>query len=72
MAKRYDNDFDAEGFVENFRAKEYPPPSETGKSEDSDITKSQTVSGIRNYEMRNAKQSRIVRQKRSSDSKKIY
>lgn len=24
MAKRYDNDFDAEGFVENFRAKDYP------------------------------------------------
>lgn len=32
MAKRYDNDFDAEGFVENFRAKEYPaaPSKATG------------------------------------------
>lgn len=29
MAKRYDNDFDAEGFVENFRAKEYPASPST-------------------------------------------
>ncbi len=59
MAKRYDNDFDAEGFVENFRAKEYPPtPSETGKSEDSDITKSQTVSEDKKLRNRNAKQSK--------------
>ncbi len=37
MAKRYDNDFDAEGFVENFRAKEYPAPSQDGnKQQDSD------------------------------------
>lgn len=59
MAKRYDNDFDAEGFVENFRAKEYPPtPSETGKSEDSDITKSQTVSEDKKLRNRNAKPSK--------------
>lgn len=33
MAKRYDNDFDAEGFVENFRAKEYPPTSPAASDE---------------------------------------
>ena len=55
MAKRYDNDFDAEGFVENFRAKEYPPtPSETGKSGDSDITKVPTVSDERKPRNRKA------------------
>ena len=31
MAKRYDNDFDAEGFVENFRAKDEPPAPRTLK-----------------------------------------
>lgn len=30
MAKRYDNDFDAEGFVENFRAKDYPATPSAG------------------------------------------
>lgn len=55
MAKRYDNDFDAEGFVENFRAKEYPPtPSETGKFGDSDITKAPTVSDERKPRNRKA------------------
>lgn len=38
MAKRYDNDFDAEGFVENFRAKDYPAtpsgPKTPGKDDD--------------------------------------
>lgn len=38
MAKRYDNDFDAEGFVENFRAKDYPStpsgPKTSGKDDD--------------------------------------
>lgn len=35
MAKRYDNDFDAEAFVENFRAKEAPPSSPRNITEES-------------------------------------
>lgn len=39
MAKRYDNDFDAEGFVENFRAKDYPaaPSGQKTPGEDKDM-----------------------------------
>lgn len=39
MAKRYDNDFDAEGFVENFRAKDYPtaPSGPIASGEDKDM-----------------------------------
>ena len=35
MAKRYDNDFDADAFVENFRAKEAPPSSPQNNTEES-------------------------------------
>lgn len=35
MAKRYDNDFDADAFVENFRAKEAPPSSPRNNTEES-------------------------------------
>lgn len=35
MAKRYDNDFDADAFVENFRAKEVPPSSPRNNTEES-------------------------------------
>lgn len=39
MAKRYDNDFDAEGFVENFRAKDYPatPSGSKTPGKDDDV-----------------------------------
>lgn len=44
MAKRYDNDFDAEGFVENFRAKEYPAaPQEENMQQDSDTAQAPAV-----------------------------
>lgn len=44
MAKRYDNDFDAEGFVENFRAKEYPAaPQEENMLQDSDTAQAPAV-----------------------------
>lgn len=44
MAKRYDNDFDAEGFVENFRAKEYPAASPNmDKPQDSDTAQTSPV-----------------------------
>lgn len=33
MSIKYDNDFDAEGFVENFRAEDVPPAPLTDKSE---------------------------------------
>ena len=59
MAKRYDNDFDAEGFVENFRAKEYPPaPSESGRPENSDTTKAPSVSDERKPRNRRAETSK--------------
>lgn len=35
MAKRYDNDFYAEAFVENFRAKEAPPSPPRNNTEES-------------------------------------
>lgn len=44
MAKRYDNDFDAEGFVENFRAKEYPAaPQVENMQQDSDTAQAPAV-----------------------------
>ena len=33
MAKRYDNDFDADAFVKNFRAKEVPPSAPRNNTE---------------------------------------
>lgn len=41
MAKRYDNDFDAEGFVENFRAKDEPPAPRTPKEKQQPVTEEQ-------------------------------
>ena len=35
MAKRYDTDFDADAFVENFRAKEAPPSTPHSNTEES-------------------------------------
>lgn len=41
MAKRYDNDFDAEGFVENFRAKDEPPAPLTPKKKQLQVSEAQ-------------------------------
>ncbi|MCX4293900.1 MAG: DUF3408 domain-containing protein [Prevotella sp.] len=38
MAKRYDNDFDADAFVENFRAKEAPPSAPLSNTDNSNST----------------------------------
>ena len=44
MAKRYDNDFDAEAFVENFRAKEAPLPTSHNNAEKSISTAQEPIS----------------------------
>ena len=43
MAKRYDNDFDAEAFVENFRAKEAPLPTSHNNAEKSISTAQEPI-----------------------------
>ena len=46
MAKRYDNDFDAEAFVENFRAKEAPPSAPRNSTEESIPTAQEPSSSV--------------------------
>ena len=46
MAKRYDNDFDADAFVENFRAKEAPPSSPRNNTEESLSTAQEPPSSV--------------------------
>ena len=46
MAKRYDNDFDAEAFVENFRAKEAPPSAPRNSTEESIPTTHEPPSSV--------------------------
>lgn len=46
MAKRYDNDFDAEAFVENFRAKEAPPSAPRNSTEESISTAQEPSSSV--------------------------
>ena len=46
MAKRYDNDFDADAFVENFRAKEVPPSSPRNNTEESLPTAQEPPSSV--------------------------
>ena len=67
MAKRYDNDFDAEGFVENFRAKEYPPASspEADSNQQSPTLAEDTVPTMK--ERKNNAESRKVKPTVSAD-----
>lgn len=46
MAKRYDNDFDADAFVENFRAKEAPPSAPRNITEESIPTAQEPPSSV--------------------------
>lgn len=46
MAKRYDNDFDAEAFVENFRAKEALPSAPRNITEESIPTAQEPPSSV--------------------------
>lgn len=46
MAKRYDNDFDAEAFVENFRAQEAPPSALRNNAEESIPTAQEPPSSV--------------------------
>ena len=46
MAKRYDNDFDAEAFVENFRAKEAPISAPRNNTEESFPTAQEPPSSV--------------------------
>ena len=46
MAKRYDNDFDADAFVENFRAKEAPTSPPRNNTEESISTVQEPHSSV--------------------------
>lgn len=59
MAKRYDNDFDADAFVENFRAKEVPPSSPQNNTEASLPTAQEPPSSVQsNHKGSSASKSR--------------
>lgn len=59
MAKRYDNDFDPDAFVENFRAKEAPPSTPHSNAEKSIPTAQEPPSSVQsNHKGTSASKSR--------------
>ena len=59
MAKRYDNDFDADAFVENFRAKEVPPCAPLSNTDNLNSTAQEPPSSVQsNHKGSSASKSR--------------